>query len=227
MKSRIQLTPALIFAIACSVAWFAFWLLAFRPIPEPAPQPKIRPAVAICPVTDPTLNTLQAPTLFALPSEQGFSGTFPADRVNVDLSLERPHQPETYLSHQPAATPAPDQTQLIESIPRSESELPAPGGNRTTVIRNPEKIAFFFSPELAPRATGIETPAEIEILPDASVRIHLTVRPDGTVALAFFESPMEQPALLSAIRKLRFTPAPKETSGWLNIRFTPQTGDLL
>ncbi len=208
-------------AAACSVAWFAFWLSAFQPIQEPTPQPTPQLAVAVCPATDPTLNTLQAPTLFALPSKQGFSGTFPADRVNVDLSLKRPQHPGTYLSHQPAAAPAPDQTQLTESIPRSESELPAPGGTRTTVIRNPEKIALFFSPELAARATEIETPSEIETLPDASIHIHLTVRPDGTVAHAFFETPTEQPALLSAVRKLRFTPAPEETSGWLDIRFTP------
>jgi len=208
-------------AAACSLAWFIFWLSAFRPIPELALQQESRPSAAVCSATDPILNTLQAPTLFALPSEQGFSGTFPEDQVHVDLSLERPHQPETYLSRQPVATPAPDQTLLIKSIPHSESELPAPGGNRTTVMRNPEAIAFFFSPELASRATEIEPSAKIEPLFATSVRIHLTVRPDGTVAHAFFESPTKQPALLSAIRKLRFTPTPKETSGWLDIRFTP------
>ncbi len=212
-------------AAVCSLAWFTFWLSAFRPIPEPEPRLESHLVAAICPATDPALQTLQAPTLFALPSEQGFSGTFPEKQVNVRLSLERPRQSETYLSRQPVAAPAPDQTQLIESIPHSESELPAPGGNRTTVIRTPEKIVFFFSPELAPRATGIKPPAEIESLSDASVRIRLTVRPDGTVAHAFFETPMEQPALLSAIRKLRFTPTPEETSGWLDIRFTPTTGE--
>ncbi len=207
-------------AAVCALAWFAFWLSAFRPIPEPEPRFESPWIAAVCPATDPTLKTLQAPTLFALPSEQGFSGTFPENQVNVRLSLEQPRQPETYLSRQPLAAPTPDQTQLIESIPRSESELPAPGGNRTTVIRNPETIAFFFSPELASRATEIETPTKIETHADASVRIRLTVRPNGTVAHAFFESPMEQSALLSAIRKLRFTPAPEETSGWLDIRFT-------
>ncbi len=211
----------------CSLAWFAFWLSAFRPIPEPEPRLEFPLAAAVCPATDQTLKTLQAPTLFALPSEQGFSGTFPEKQVNVRLSLEQPQQPGTYLSRQPAASPAPDQTQLIESIPRSESELPAPGRNCTTVIRNPETIAFFFSPELAPRATGIEPPPEIESPSAASVRIRLTVRPDGTVAHAFFETPMEHPALLISVRKLRFTPAPEKTSGWLNIRFTPQTGDVL
>ncbi len=207
-------------AAVCSVAWFAFWLSAFRPVPEPAPQPKFRLPAAICPATDPALNTLQSPTLFALPSEQGFSGTFPADQVNVRLSLEQPRRSETYLSRQPTSTPTPDQTQLFENIPRSESELPAPGGNRTPVLRNPKPIAFFFSPELASRATGIKPPVEIESPSAASVRIHLTVRPDGTVAHAFFERPAEQAVLLISVRKLRFTPAPKETSGWLDIRFT-------
>ena len=208
-------------AAVCALAWFAFWLSAFRLSPEPAPEPTFRPGVAVCPATDPTLNTLQAPTLFALPSEQGFSGTFPANQVNVRLSLEQPSQSETYLSRQPISTPTPDQNQLFENIPRFESELPAPGGTRTTVIRNPEKVAFFFSPELAPRATETKPPIEIESLSEGSVRIRLTVRSDGTVAHAFFETPTKQPALLSAVRKLRFAPTPKETSGWLNIRFTP------
>ena len=207
-------------AAVCSLAWFALWLSAFRPIPEPAPEPMPRPAVAICSATDETLSRLRAPTLFALPSKEGFSGTFPEKRVNVRLSPERLRQPETYLARQPG-TAAPDQTTLIERIPFPQSELPAPGATPTAVIRRPETIVFFFSPELASRATEIKPPSEIESLPDASVRIHLTVRPDGTVAHAFFETPMEQATLLSAVRKLRFTPAPEKTGGWLDIRFTP------
>lgn len=208
-------------ASAFSVAWFALWLSAFRPFPEPEFQPEPRPVAAVCPAADEALSRLRAPTLFALPSKEGFSGTFPEKQVNVRPSLERPHQPETYLTRQPAAAPAPDQTKLIESIPLPQNELPAPGATPTEVIRNPEKIVFFFSPGLQPRAADIEVPAEIETLPEASVRIHLTVRPDGTVEHAFFETPTKQPALLSAVRKLHFSPTPKTTDGWLDIRFTP------
>ena len=207
-------------ALLCSVAWFALWLAAFRPIPESAAAPKPRPSITVVPANDDPLSRLRAPTFFALPSKEGFSGTFPEKRVNVHLSFEQPRQPEPYLTRQPSAA-TPDQTKLIGRIPLPQSELPVPSATPTAVIRNPEKIAFFFSPELQPRATGIEPPAEIESLPEASVRIHLTVRSDGTVAHAFFETPTEQPALLGAVRTLRFNPAPEKTAGWLDIRFSP------
>jgi len=221
VKTRIQFTPALIMAIVCSLAWFALWLSAFHPVPEPSFPATPHLAATIFPATDETLSPFRAPTLFALPSEQGFSGTFPEDRVNVRLSLERPHQPKTYLPRQPTDTPAPNPTQLTENIPLPESELPAPGATRTTVIRQPERIAFFFSPELASRATDIETPDVITALPGSSIRIRLSVRPDGNVAHAFCETPIEQPTLLRAIRNLRFTPSSEKTEGWLDIRFTP------
>ena len=229
MKFRVQFTPTLMVAIVCALAWFALWLLAFRPVPEPAHTPEPRLAAAVFSATDETLSPFRAPTLFALPSEQGFSGTFPEDRIDIRPSLEQPRQMETYLPRQPTDTPAPNPTQLTENIPLPESELPTPGATRTTVIRHPEKIAFFFSPELASRAAEIEPPAEITALPSASIRIRLAVRPVGSVAHAFFETPTEHPPLLSAIRKLRFTPTPEKTEGWLDIRFTPdreKTGDL-
>ena len=217
MKTRLQFTPALTAAILCALAWFALWLTAFRPIPEPAVETPRRTAAAVCPATD---DPLRAPSLFALPAKEGFSGTFPEKQVYVEIDLERPRQPETYLSRQPTASAAPDQTELIESIPLPHSDLPLPEGTRTKVIRRPGPIALFFSPELQPRAQTTSL-AGVEPLPVASVRIHLTVRPDGTVAHAFFETPMEQPALLSAVRKLRFRPASVQTDGWLDIRFTP------
>lgn len=224
MKRPVQPTLAIILATLCAIAWFAFWLSAFEPTVQPQIQEPRPLAAAFCPAAN---ETLQAPTLFALPSEQGFSGVFPEQRVNVDLSLERPRQPETYLSRQPVATATPDQTQLIESIPLPQNKLPAPGATRTVVIRQPERIALFFSPELKPRASEIKSISEIDTLSSASVRIRLTVRPDGSVAHAFFETPIKQPALLSAIRKLRFTATDKETVGWLDIRYTPTAGEML
>lgn len=226
MKSRIQFSPALTLAFLCSLAWFALWLSAFQPALEPPFQPVHLPPVALHPRPEGVLRTLQSPTLFARPSAEGFSGTFPENRVDLSLSLERPHQPETYLDRRPAAAPAPDRTQLmIETIPLPQSDLPAPGAPRTAVERRPERIELFFSAELQTRASETGPLKEIEDLSTASLRIHLTVRPDGTVAHAFFDTPAEQPALLSAIRRIRFTPEAEETSGWLDIRFTPQSGE--
>ncbi len=221
MKPRIQFTPALTAALLCSFAWFALWLTAFRPGPETPIEPKPRPAVSIRPAIGKSQSPLQSPTLFALPSEKGFSGSFPEGQVDIDLSLEQPRQPEIYLPRQTAAAPAPDQTELIERISLPQNKLPAPGAAQTAVIRKPEPVTLFFSPELQPRAAETKIPANLEAPPVASARIHLTVRPDGTVAHAFFETPMEHPALLGAIRRLRFAPAPETTSGRLDIRFNP------
>ena len=210
-------------AFVCTLAWFALWLSAFRPVLELPVEPARYPTAAFCPAAN---EPLQSPTLFALPSEQGFSGVFPARSVNVTLSLERPPQPQTYLARQPTAAPAPDQTQLIESIPLPQNKLLAPGATRTVVIRQPEPIILFFSPNLQPRVNETTFPNEIKSLPAASVRIHLNVRPDGSIAHAFFESPVDSSTLLSAVRKLRFTPTDEETAGWLDIRYTPPQENL-
>jgi hypothetical protein len=209
-------------ALVCSLVWFALWLSAFRPVEERPYVPSFSPPVALCPTPGNALHLLQAPTLFALPSEQGFSGIFPERHIDVPLSLEQPRQPKTYLSRQPTAAAPPDQAKLIERIPLLQSTLPVPGEQRTIATRHPDRITLFFSPELQPRATETGTLNEIEDLPVASIRIHLTVQPNGKVAHAFFATPIEQPALLRAVRTLRFSPASEKTDGWLDIRFTPE-----
>ena len=209
-------------AAICALIWFAFWLSAFHPISAPATPPKPPPAITLCRTPNPTLKPLLTPTLFALPSTKGFSGTFPENTIHTPRSIENQHPSKTYLSRQPPASPVTDQINLIESIVLPESELPAPGAKQTTLTRQPEKIAFFFSPELQPRATQIEPATQLDPLPNSSLRIQLTVRSDGTVEHAFFETPTEHPALLQTIRRLRFTPAANKTVGWLDIRFTPQ-----
>jgi len=207
-------------AALCAIAWFALWLLAFHPVSGPAFCSPTRPAVAISPSPGAMLRSVQSPTLFAFPSKQGFSGTFPENRVSTHPMIERSRPPETYLSRRLVPAPAPDQTKLIEQVSLPQSELPAPGATQTEVVRRPGRMTLFCSPELLPRANGIELPGDLEILSSTSIRIHLTVRPDGRVAHAFFESPARQPALLNAVRKLRFSPAAEKTEGRLDIRFT-------
>ena len=209
-------------ALVCALLWFAFWLSAFRPVEERPYAPSFSPPAALCLATDTALHLLQAPTLFALPSVQGFSGIFPERHIDVPISLEQPRQPKTYLSRQPTASAPPDQAKLIERIPLLQSTLPVPGEQRTIATRHPDRIALFFSPELQPRANETGTLNEIADLPVASIRIHLTVQPNGKVAHAFFETPIEQSALLRAVRALRFSPASEKTEGWLDIRFTPE-----
>lgn len=218
MKHILQISIVPAAALTGAFAWFAFWLTAFQPIVQHPVQPVPQPSAVLCHPAD---EPRQSPTLFALPSKAGFSGDFPPNRVDVPLTLERPRQPETYLSRQPAAAPEPDQTKLVSTISFPQCDLPAPGAIRTTEPRHAEPIALFFSPSLAPRAQDITLPADIEPLPTGSIRIQLTVLPDGHVVHAFFDEPIKNAALMSAARTLRFSPADEETNGWLDIRFTP------
>lgn len=210
-------------ASVCALAWFALWLTAFRPAPTSLFQPESPPRLILHPDINGSF-ALQNPTRFARPSQEGFSGTFPPERIPLRLALRQPHPPETYLSRPSAIAPAQNQPESIEAIPLPQSELPAPGAARTTLVRHPGRIELFFSPELQSRADCAEPFKEIEALSLVTLRIHLTVRPDGTVAHALFETPAEPPALLSAIRKIRFSPSPETTVGWLDIRFTPPAG---
>jgi len=205
----------------CSLLWFVFWLTAFHPMEQPAALSPSRPAISLDPKTDEPLRTLQNPTFFALPSKEGFSGIFPENHVNISLTLERPKHPKMVLARQPGTAPVPDQTQLIKSVPLPSSQLSVPHQYRTIPMRQPDRIALFFSPNLPPCINSTESLQEIKPLSPSSTHIDLTVRPNGTVAHAFFETPTDQPALRSRVYQLRFSPVPKEIHGWLDIRFTP------
>jgi len=219
VKQRLQLSPALTAAILCALLWFAFWLIAFHPRPIRKITATVYPAAIFLPAGAEDIREIRSPTLFALPSEQGFSGTFPESHVNLKLSLDQPDQPKFYLPREPADRTPPTQISLLETVPPLQSQLPAPGATHTGSAPRPERIALFFSPSLQVR---MPDPVELDLsgtLPP-SVRIHLTIRPNGTVEQALFETPVENSTLAGAVRKLRFAPAAEQTSGWLDIRFT-------
>lgn len=208
-------------ALLCALLWFAVWVMAFQPLPHQAEPHPVRPRLCVFSNKSPTLRTVQNPTIFALPSPQGFSETFPEARVNITLSLEQPPQPEFYLSRETVVRPAPNQGQLFEAAPLPKSSLPRPGAKKMAPVPQPERIALFLSPELQNR---IQSPLEIEIsgtLP-ASIRIHLKIQPNGIISQTFFQPAVESPELTGALRKLRFTPTATQTDGWIDLRFTPK-----
>lgn len=223
MKTRLKISPALGAALLCAILWFAFWLTAFTIQPLIKTIPQRHPTATYLPAGAENTRELLAPTLFALPSAQGFSGVFPETRVHMDLSLNQPEQapqPEFYLQYEPTPRTEPDQVSLIETAPIPRAALPAPGTDPIQTAPRPGRIALFLSPELQPRTTE---PMHLSIsgeLP-SSVRVSLSVQPDGTVDQAFFETPIENAALAGAIRKLQFKPSATRTDGWLEIRFTP------
>ncbi len=234
MKHRLQLSPAFAGATACALLWFALWLIPFRPVPLRTMLSPTRPAATFCPAGAETIRELRSPTLFALPSEEGFSGTFPESHINLfvptaghdvgdplpESRINPADSQYTYLPRAPFARPEPDQISLREALPRLKTDLPSPGACLSSAIPQPDRIALFLSPELQTRTNS---PLQLKVsgeLP-TSVRIHLSICPDGIVDQAIFETPVENETLAGAIRQLRFKPASSRTDGWLELRFTP------
>jgi len=221
VKIRIQLTPVLTAALLCAAGWFALWLFAFQPAPlrpeTSAPHPEVTRLVT----DDETLRKLKTPTLFALPSDAGFSGRFLENQVTRALTLEKTNSPVRYLPPGPAASPGVDRRLLMTATALPESELPALGAAPRTAIRPAAGTQLFLSPELQARAGDIPLHLAADG-PDGTVRVNLSVRADGTVEYAFFETPVTNAALLNAVRKLPFKPAGKKTEGWMDIRFAQE-----
>jgi len=222
VKIRVQLTPALTAAMLCAAGWSALWLLAFQPSPLCPAVAAAHPEFTRLIADDETLRKLKAPTLFALPSGEGFSGSFIENRVDLRLSLEKPSSPVRYLPHEKTAAPGVDRALLTESIALPQNALPVPGATPPTAVRPVAKTQLFLSPELKSRAGDI---LQLNItsagLPE-TVRVNLTVRPDGTVEHALFETPVTNAALLSAVRQLHFKPATGQTESWIDIRFAQE-----
>jgi hypothetical protein len=224
VKIRIQLTPASAGALLCTVAWFALWLLAFRPaLPEPvikASHPEFIRLIA----DDATLDKLKTPTLFALPSTEGFSGPFFLEnRIDLRPALEKTNSPIRYLSPEKIDSPgAVDRSQLMEETALPRSALPAPGAAPRTAIRPAAETQLFFSPELKLRAGDTPQLSGASAGMSGTLRVNLTIRTDGTVEYVFFETPVTNTALLSAIRQLRFKPASEQTESWIDIRFAQE-----
>ena len=221
MKLRIQLTPALTVALLCAAGWFAFWLLAFRPALTLPKLPSVRPGFVRLSINDKVLNALNQPTRFALPSAEGFSGGLADDRMDLRLTLEKPTSPALYL---PRATPAAAGIQpalLLEKTVLPKNALPLPGVAPRTAVPPATGIRLFFSPELTARGSDLQLNLATAGLPE-TVRVNLAILPDGRVAQAFFETPVTNAALLSAVRQLQFKPAKTEKDGWVDIRFAQE-----
>lgn len=223
MKIRIQFTPELTIALICAGGWTAFWLWTFRPVSPAPPAGGIRTELTRLITDDETLRKLKAPTLFALPSSEGFSGKFLGNRVELHLTLEKPASAVRYLPPENAVIQATDSALLAPETKLPQSELPVPGAEIKSPVRPSGGIQLFPSPELELRGSEA-LPAGISAagLPE-TVRVNLALRSDGTVRQAFFETPVTNAALLSAVRQLRFKPSASRTEGWVDIRF-PQEG---
>jgi hypothetical protein len=219
VKNRVQLTPALTAALLCAAGWFAFWLFLFRPASQPPVIPPAHPEVIRLIADEQPLSKLKTPTLFALPSAEGFSGRFLENRVDLPLTLEKPSSPVRYLPRENSAVPGMNQALLMEDTAVPQGALPIPGVTPRTAVPPATTTQLFLSPELKARAGEIH-PLNISVtgLPE-TVRVNLAVRPDGMVERAFFETPVTNAALLGAIRVLPFKPAQATTEGWIDIRF--------
>lgn len=223
MKIRVQFTPALTAALLGAGGWFVLWLFAFQPAPLHPAIPSPHPEVTRLVTDDETLRKLKTPTLFALPSDEGFSGRFLENQVNLRLTLEKTNSPARYLSPGKTAAPGVDRSLLMAetALPRTAA-LPAPGTSPRPAIRPAAGTQLFLSPELKLRT---EDTQQLNIassgLPE-TIRVNLAIRSDGTVEYAFFETPVTNTALLSAVRQLQFKPAKEKTEGWMDIRFAQE-----
>ena len=224
MKTRDHTVSAIAAALFCAVAWLAVWLTAFRPLPaQSIAAPKL-PMVSIRPATPAAERPVQEPSRFALPSQQGFSGTFPASRVDVDLDLNPPEQPDLFLARSTGKKTATRPLRYTEpvSLPQS-GRLSLPGTERIEPDLQPGTYCFL-SPELDLRAPNPVLPPLESNLPDV-VRIQLRVDADGSVSQCFFETPVTNRALPTVIRAIRFEPAPQTTDGWIEIRSIPEANN--
>ena len=221
MKKHLQCCVAPLAALVCTALWFAPWLLAFDPAPRPAYVPKEMPSVGLWVHATFPNAPLHAPTLFALPAEQGFSGEFPEKSVGlIPTSWERPRQSDIYLERNPTPRFRPEQPNLNDTITLPHDPLEPASVTEPLAFPHPGRIALFLSPELQARTDG--TP-QLEIsgnLPE-SIRVYLKVRPDGSIDQTLFDPPIGNGHLTGAVRQLRFLPALQSTEGWLDIRVTP------
>jgi hypothetical protein len=221
VKTRIQFTPLLIGVLLGAAGWFLFWLFAFRPAPARAFAATAHPKVTRMTADDQTLHRLKDPTLFALPSDEGFSGSFIGDRVDLHLSLEKPASPIRYLPQTTAATPGVDRVLLSGETELPQNPLPIPGAIQRPATQPAAGIQLFPSPELKSRSDTLQLHVIQTGLPE-TIRVNLSIRADGSVEHALFETPVTNAALLSAVRQLRFKPAAEPIDGWIDIRFTQE-----
>ena len=225
MNTRLQINPALAGALICATGWFSACLLAFHPAPIQPIHRITHPEFTRLIADNATLNKLKAPTLFALPSAEGFSGSFFQDHIALRPLTIPTNNPACYLQPGRTATPGIDLSLLTSETLLPQSPLPIPGATPRPVIRLPKKTQLFFAPELAKRAPVRH---ELDMSPDGlpgTLRVQLSVRPDGAVESAFFETPVSNSVLQRTVRQLQFQPSDQTTAGWMDIRFAQQGAD--
>jgi hypothetical protein len=222
VKTRIQFTPLFTGVLLGASGWFLFWLFAFRPVPVRTFAAAAHPGVTRTIVDDQPLHKLKDPTLFAFPADEGFSGRFIGNRVDLYLSLEKPASPTRYLPQTTTAAPGIDRVILSGENELPQNPLPIPGATQRPALQPAAGIQLFPSPELKSRAGDA---LQLNLTPDGqpeTLRVNLSIRADGSVEHALFETPVTNAALLSAVRQLRFKPAAEPDEGWIDIRFTQE-----
>lgn len=219
MKKNIQFTPELTAALLCAAGFFAIWLFGFSLLPQAGYCRPRRAELTRLVADEKTLDKLKAPTLFALPSETGFSGRFIRNRVDRPAATDKPVPAERFLAMTPPAVPVLDPEQLSEQAISIPDALPVPGARPQTAPVRETGTQLFFSPELKPRAPARLPDGLAEIPFQEPVRANLSVRADGTVESVFFDTPVTNAALIRAVRHMTFRPAKSPSDGWIDIRF--------
>jgi len=219
VKTDIQFTQEYAVAFFIVTGWSLFWLFAFQPAAALQSPSVNHPEVVRLIADDDTLKKLAAPTLFALPSIEGFSGRFVEDRVIAPKTVVKPANPIRYLPRAPLTSSRIDTKLLAAETLLPVQDLPLPD----STSRNPplpERLSQIFpSPEVQARVgvfpEWLDLPGE---LPE-TLRVYVQIRPDGTVEHAFCDTPVTNAALLQAIRALAFKPSMNHSDGWIDLRF--------
>lgn len=217
MKPDIQFTPEMKAALICTLLWFALWTLAFQPEPVREMLPPVETNAGLRTADARDIPRFSSPTLFALPSRQGFSDTFPEDRVNMTLQFESPDQPSYELPPGSFREGDPNPAPLYEAVafPRTEEHLPGSFQIRPAI--QPGRVEYFFPPNLKNRLINQPDRNPPGELPE-SVRVRLKVNADGIVERVFFETPTQNQNLIAALMGLRFAPASEAAEGWVELR---------
>ena len=219
MKPPLQITRPLGIALGAATLWVAFWLVAFRPVTPTRPVVR-RPIARLSVARLSDIPDFIDPALFALPSRQGFSGDFPADRLNSGPRFTSPEQQQYFLEAGVIREGDPNPAPLYHTVRPVQTELPRPNAADAAPAL-PPGLHLSVSPELSDRATATALPELSGDLP-AYARVHIRVEPNGTVSRCFFDTPPPTDALPAAVRSLRFAPAPHPVDSWIEIRSIPE-----
>lgn len=225
MTTRIQRALIWTAASLAAAGWFALWLTAFEPTPQkPAARPHRAP-LHLSTAPRQSDSSLLHPTLFALPSEQGFSRGFPEKEVHFRLELERPVQPAIFLDRAPKPVAPIVRSTLMNPARLPQNALPAPGAPPRSTVPPLQQHHLHPSPDLPELADPGGLPElDTEGLP-AALSLVLFLRTDGTVERVLLDTPVDRPsALLRALRSVRFAPPGRPVQGRAELRLSAEGG---